>query len=45
MKIVVHFDGVVTEAMQELFNKFVIENTNENTEVFGLGGGIKNPKK
>lgn len=44
MKIVVHYDGIVTEAMQELFNKFVEENLAKEAKVFGLGGGIKNPK-
>lgn len=45
MKIVVHFDGVVNEATQELFNKFVEENLANGAEVYGIGGGIKNPKK
>lgn len=45
-KIIVSYDKPVTPEQQRLFDKFVQDNKNlnQNIEVEGIGGGIKNPK-
>lgn len=44
MKIVVSYNKDVTAEEQQLFNKFVEQNTEIGNEVEGIGGGIKNMK-
>ena len=45
-KIVVAYDQAVTPEQQRLFEQFVADNKalNPETEVEGIGGGIKNPR-